>query len=365
MYKIINIILAFLSVTLATGCSPKAEIILENQYGSFSTSRPVFRWTVDHEDDFVFQLRLYDASKNYERVDEINTKEYEYQFDYPLEKGHYQLGLAIIEPEKYTNKSWIKIPFSIDPVYPIISSNPQNCVVYSSAGKFPIKWSPIAGADRYEVTLKNLDAGEISQKISTFNTDFPFDTLAPGQYELYVRALYPDQRVGDWSEPYFFTVIGPGEVLLTEKAAGTTETSSPIIIIGDEKIEMQLCPGGIVGFDPEESESAIVWCNALNEYMAAQTGTPADPPYIEIQGAEIYVMDNSFSSACDGSTYFNDSTYLIPNQSEHLILSKFLESELPPDEVNAIRPYFVYKDLYTFKGQIMEHTGLRLILREE
>ena len=87
-----------------------------------------------------------------------------------------------------------------------------------------IAWSPVAGADRYELRVNGTDHDRVIHQTNLSGTSFtPLSGLPAGQYTAWVRPYFAN-AAGLWSPPHSVTLSHSTTSVLTDPIAGRTNT---------------------------------------------------------------------------------------------------------------------------------------------
>ena len=97
--------------------------------------------------------------------------------------------------------------------------------VASSVDSLPtIAWSPIVGADRYELWVNGTNHDRVIHQTDLTLTSFtPLSGLPAGEYTAQVRPYFAN-AAGLWSEPHSITLANSTTSVLTDPVAGRTNT---------------------------------------------------------------------------------------------------------------------------------------------
>jgi len=69
-----------------------------------------------------------------------------------------------------------------------------------------ISWTPVTGADHYELFVRRYMAGVVDLQTNQLTNSAAVSTTAPGTYQLWVRAVTSSGAKSLWSKPIFFVV---------------------------------------------------------------------------------------------------------------------------------------------------------------
>ena len=197
-----------------------APKITEGQDGKFDRT-PLLRWDslpgADHYDVWISNL----STGASQVVRDMNVKTNLFSTSTPLPIGSYTAWIRGVTANGYTGAWTARIDFSI------VGAPTVTQGLNSTFDRTPVfAWDALAGAAKYEVSIKNLNTGKTTLNPRDINgLQFtPTTNMADGEYRWWVIGVSAQGFRSQWSAPMDMYIGGRPQLLTP---SGTTSVATP------------------------------------------------------------------------------------------------------------------------------------------
>lgn len=175
-----------------------------------TTSTPRFKWTqVNFASTYQLQVTNRTTGQRFISQTDLTTNEYSH-FN-PLPDGTYRATVRATNGVGEQSNAGI-LDFSINAPAPGAPTLTRPSALVTDTLRPRIEWTNVAGADRYDLWVDNIDLG-ISQFIRQPQLDsaffIPLQDMPQGRYRAAVRGLTISGKTSRWSEMRDFTIDLP------------------------------------------------------------------------------------------------------------------------------------------------------------